>query len=207
MKAIAIGEPEQAATDLVPLATLRKQCEIVATDVDSDGVEYHPDDDLLIGYLESAIERAEDFTGLSIHLRTWEQGYDGYPCGRLPIEITRPPLVELLSFTATQDSDGEVDPSTYTVSPYHAVPIIRPYSDWPIITAVPDQMRVRYRSGYSSADSDAQPLPKIIRQALLMAVAEWYATREETVQGSIVAELPAAAQHLLRPRRVKLGMA
>jgi len=205
---IAITAPESSALSFISLDRLRAQCEIVPTEEDSDGVQSHPDDALITGYLESAIEKAEDFTGLAISLRTWEQGRDGYPMwGRAPIEILRPPLVQFISFTSSQDSDGEVDPATYIVDPFGPVARLRPVTCWPIsCNPAPASMRLRFRAGYSNEDSDAKPLPGLIRQALLLTVAEWYKNRENTVEGA-VQELPASAMHLLRPRRVRLGMA
>jgi uncharacterized phiE125 gp8 family phage protein len=200
---------EDATGPVLPLAVLRQQCEVVAIDgdIDSDGEGgTHPDDALLLRYLNSAVDAAEDFTGLSLQLRTYEAAFDTYPLGSLPIEIPKPPLVELISFVSSQDSDGAIDPGLYLVDDFAVPAQLRPYSPWPFLTPSPNTMRIRYRAGYSSEDSDAQPLPKAIEQALLLTVAEWYKNRENTVEGA-VQELPASAENLLRPKRVRKGMA
>lgn len=209
---MSIGKPkiiEEATSYGLTLSDLRKQCEVVPIDgdIDSDGEGgTHPDDSLLTGYLASAVEAAEDFTGLSIALRTYEVAFNSYPCGDLPIYLPNPPLVEVISFTSSRDSDGEVDPALYVVDDFPLLARLVPYAAWPAFTASPNAMRIRYRAGYSSEDSDASPMPHVIRQALLLTVAEFYKNRENTIEGT-AQELPSSATHLLRPRRVRLGMA
>jgi uncharacterized phiE125 gp8 family phage protein len=198
---------EEATGHVLSLEECRQQCEVVPIDnLDSDGGGTHPDDDLLLQKLDAAVEAAEDFTGLSIALRTYEVAFDDFPCGTLPLYLPKPPLVEVISFVSSPDSDGTVDPALYVVNDFGKLASLVPYSTWPFITPSPLTVRVRFRAGYSSEDSDARPVPAVIKQALLMTMAEFYKNRENTVEGS-VEELPQAAQNLLRPRRVRLGMA
>lgn len=195
----------QAEGHVLTLAELRRQCEVVPYESDSDGELTHPDDDLLLGYLDAAVEHAENFMGRAVALRTYEIALNAFPCGADAIELPMPPLVELVSFTSADDSDGAIDAATYVLDDYYVVPRIVPLAAWPYMTASPNAVKVRFRAGYSSTDSDAQPLPHAIKQALLLTVADWYQNREDNVEGSVM-PLPNGAMALMRPLRVRLGM-
>ncbi len=201
----------QAVGHVLTIEELRKQCEIVPIEADSDGNETHPDDDALLGYLDSAVEMAEAFTGLSIALRTYELAMSEFPRVRTscwpdrwqsgPIEIPNPPIVEILNFQSGEDSDGPMDPATYALDDYHVPPLVRPVGAWPYVDGTINGIKLRYRAGYSAEDSDAQPMPALIRQALLVTVAYWYENREDNE------EMPTRAISMLRPLRIRLGMA
>jgi uncharacterized phiE125 gp8 family phage protein len=206
---------------VLPLAALYRQCEIVATDVDSDGVESHPDDQLLRDALEAAVDMAEEFTGLTLALTTYEMALDDFPCmphGRWgmsaadrlaaqAIELPRPPFIAIVEFVASDDSDGGVDPATYTLDDFSALARLIPVSAWPTGTPATNRIRVRWLAGYGDSSDGAQPLPAAIRQALLMLVAHWYENRAAVAIGSAAGEMPIGVQDLLRPKRVRLGMA
>lgn len=202
----------QAEGHVLTLEECRRQCEIVAIDdPDSDGLnQTHPDDDLLLGYLDGAVEMAEAFTGLSIALRTYEVALSSFPrwisgcpprVASAPIEIPNPPLVEVISFQSNDGSDGPMDSASYVIDDYGIVPLVRPVAAWPASDGMVNGIKLRYRAGYSSEDSDAQPLPKLIKQAILMTVAYWYENREDQE------DLTQQAKLLLRPLRIRLGMA
>ncbi len=70
-------------------------------------------------------------------------------------------------------------------------------------------MKVRYRSGYQSEedpDSDAPPLPRSLRAAILLVLGHLYENREDSVEKAL-ASIPNGAEALMRPLRVRLGMA
>lgn len=191
---------------LLSIETCRAQCEVVPIDGDSDS-ETHPDDALILGMLDAAVEAAEDFTGLSIQLRTLEIALDEFPDGA--IEIPRPPLVELISVSAGNDSDGELDPATYTLDDYGDMARLKPVTTWPTVIAAPNTVKIRFRAGYSAegaADTDAPPLPSAIRAAILLMTAHLYANREEGADKAVTS-IPFGFHALLRPKRVRLGFA
>lgn len=197
---------------LLSLDTLYAQCEVV--EYTSDG---HPDDQLLLAYLDAATAHAEKFTGRSLLVRTYEFAMDNFPrtnvSGELQpaIEIPHPPLIEVLSFTWSDDSDGELEQDVdYIVDDYGDKAKLRAVSTWPTLAAAyPNRVKCRYRAGYQSEedpDSDAQVLPGDIRAAVLLTVGHLYANREATVEKAM-SELPLGIDALLRPNRVLLGMA
>lgn len=201
----------RAAAPVVSLETLRAHCELVPIDLDSDAGATHPDDALLIVYLAAAVGHAEKFTGLTIQPATIELAMDEFPDAAGGIELPGPPLIELLSFAQADTSDGAVPAESYTLDDYGDVAQLRPIRSWPSLAADagPNAIKVRYRAGYQSEsepDSDAQPLPGELKAALLLIVGHLYANREESTEKAMSA-LPMGVQALLRPLRVRTGMA
>lgn len=195
---------DQRETSLIDLPTLRRQCEIVATEIDSDGVEVHPDDELLLGYLEAAVDHAEDFLGEAVGLNTFEIALDEFPDGN--IELPRGPYVDLVSFYVGDESDGIVDPDSYTVDDYGQRAELVPVTTWPTVLAATNTIKIRWRAGYSTTVEGAPRLPKVYQQALLLLVGHFYANREDATEKAL-ATIPNGFEALLRPRRVRLGMA
>ena len=123
-----------------------------------------------------------------------------------------PPFIELLSFSAVNDSDGEFDPADYVVDDYGTPEqpvVLRPATSWPQVTKAPNTVKVRYRAGYQTEedpDSDAPPLPRSLRAAILLVLGHLYENREDSVEKAL-ASIPNGAEALMRPLRVRLGMA
>lgn len=210
MKPISAKIIQRATGRLLALDTLYRQCEVVA--IDSDG---HPDDSLLLGYLDAATDFAEKFTGRSLLARGYEFALDDFPrisCAppgvlQPAIEVPYPPLIAIVSFTFTDDSDGELEQDVdYTVDDYGDKATLRPVSTWPsLVTPTANRVRCQYIAGYQSEedpDSDAGPLPGGIRAAVLIVVEDLYRNR-----GTLSQEARDGAESLLRPWRVLLGMA
>lgn len=196
---------------VLSLATLRAHCEIVTIDIDSDAGATHPDDALLLAYLDAAVGHAEKFTGRTIQPATLELALDKFPEDEAGIELPGPPLIELLSFTQSDSSDGAMSVDDYMLDDYGDVAELRPMRAWPGLTsdAGPNAIKARYRAGYQTEtepDSDAMPLEGMIKAALLLTVGHLYANREASTEKSM-AELPLGVEALLRPLRVRTGMA
>jgi len=205
MKIKTISDP---AASLLSIETCRGQLEIVTIDVDSDGIESHPDDSLILSMLDAAVRHAEEFTGRSISIRTYEQAADEFPDG--DITIMRPPFINLLAFTTGLGSDqAELDATLYTVDDYGDIATLRPVTVWPTLTEEPNTLKIQFRAGYNSEgdpDTDAQTLPANIRAAILLMMAHLYESREDSVEKAM-ASIPNGFEALLRPMRVRLGMA
>jgi uncharacterized phiE125 gp8 family phage protein len=192
----------------------------IQADTDVESGESHPDDPLLLNYLEAAVEFAEDFTGLAIAQRTYEMALDAFPC-HLPwhaagITLFWPPLVGIDSFLALEGgSDGELDEGDdYTVDNYRMPAVLRPVSAWPMMTPATNGIKIRYRAGYLNGvndDSDflaegAQAMPASIKQALLLLVFHFWQNRSDTVEKAL-STIPNGVRDLLNFKRVRLGMA
>lgn len=197
----------QAVGHIFSIETCRQQCEVVPIDGDSDA-ETHPDDALILDKLDAAVEYAEDFTGLSIAIRTYEMALDEFPDGA--IEIPMPPLIEVIAFYATNDSDGVVDADDYVLDDYGSVARLRPTLVWPsIAVASPNAVKLQFRAGYSTegaADSDAQQLPAGLKHGILLLLAHLYKNRESSTDKALE-NIPLGVDSFLRPKRVRLGFA
>jgi len=188
--------------DLLTLAECRAQCSVVPYDDDSDGVTSHPDDALLLGYRDAAIESAEAFTGLSIKLKTYEGALDAFPDDGEAIEIANPPLVEIESFLYGNDSEA-TEFLDFALDDYSKPAQIKPlFGEWPTFDSYPlAGVKIRFQAGYT-----ATTLPKALKQALLLTIADWYEHREDSTEKAATT-IPNGAESLLRPLRVRLGMA
>jgi uncharacterized phiE125 gp8 family phage protein len=229
------------AGPLFTIEEVRAQCRITATDVDSDGNLTHLDDDLVLGFLESATEMAEDFTGLSIAVRTYEIGLDSFdhqhyygdeflfgvpesfgtyygPWGsrfRRPrdrhIEIPVTPLIEVESFIYGEGSDAVTleENVDFIVDDYRLFARLLPptiYATWPIVQRATNLIKIQVRAGFQLDTDGNSGVPKAIRQAIMLAVADWYSNREDSNEKQNYA-LPNGSQALLRPKRVRIGAA
>lgn len=218
---VAVGEPD---APLLSLETLRRQCSVIADSVDSDGNPVAQDDPILLDCLAAAVEHAENFTGIAIALRTYELAADAFPSvwdrSSSSLEL-RGPLVDITEFyvgapsdmtidTAPEyDSDGVQVNYVYTMDTFSQIPSVRPLGTWPTLVESTNQIRIVFRAGYSSEgnpSSDGPPLPAAIRRAVLLMVGHWYNAREDAAEKALT-EIPNGFETLLRPYRVKLGMA
>lgn len=190
---------------LLTIEECRAQCEVTPIDLDSDGNLTHPDDDLLLGYLDAAVEHSENFLGLKLAVRTYEAALETFPVGSCPIVLPDAPIVEVLSLTfgtTSSDADALDVDVDFTVDDFGAYAKLVPVDKWPTNGT---NIRITYVAGYLE-DSDSLGMPHAIRQAIVLTLADWYINREDTVDYQPYS-LPNGAQALLRPLRVRLGMA
>lgn len=171
------------------------------TDVDD------ADDLMILGWLAAAREYCENFTGLSLARKTYEIALDEFPSAE--IELPMSPVTEIVSVTyvdAAQDLQTMASP-TYVLDDYQRPAWLLPASgtSWPAAGSFINAIKVRYIAGYSD-DSDGEPLPFALRAAILLVLGHLYLNREETTEKAM-ASLPLGAESLLRPLRVRLGMA
>lgn len=186
------GEP------LLSIEQLRRQCEVVPDQVDTEGNEFHADDPLLEEYLASAIDMAEDFTGLAIAPGLVVGYLDAFPSGYIDVPIA--PVSGVVSFvTAPGETDETEVP--FTLDDTEQFPRLYPSPTWPAFTSTRNGVQVLLSVGPEQGTDDTVTAPSAILQALKMAVGDWYANREDSDK------LPVRAEALLRPKRIRLGMA
>lgn len=182
----------------------REHLNVQPYEVDSDGVGTHPDDLLIMAMQSAAREHCENFLGLSLVQKTYEIALDQFPAGA--IELPMPPLVSVESVTAGEDSDGLLDSALYVVDGYSAPARVVPVTAWPTVTKATNLIRIRYVAGYGEESDGGEMLPYAIRAALLLMLAHLYEQRSDTSEKQIVS-VPNGVEALLRPLRVRLGMA
>jgi uncharacterized phiE125 gp8 family phage protein len=173
------------------------------------------DDAMIEGWLSAAREYCEDFLGLSLATKTLEIALDEFPTslsvGGKYIELPMGPVRDILFISGEEpssdmDSDSELDPTTYVLDTYRTPNRIAPVSSWPIVTAATNAIVIRYLAGYGVDSDGGQVLPKSIRAAILLILGHLYAHRENDTEVALTT-IPTGAEALMRPRRVRLGMA
>lgn len=202
MRCKVIPSSDDDADPLISLDDLRLQCSVVPYDEESDGNFTHPDDDLLVALLAAAVDRAENFTGLSIRLKSYEGALDAFPdCGGV-IEIPNPPLVELISVLYGNDSEMLAF-DDWALDDYSQPARVKPLAGaaWPTFAYPLAGVKIAFDAGYY-----ADTLPAAIRQALLLMVGDWYEHREDSGDKQNF-PINNGVMALLRPYRVLLGMA
>ena len=171
------------------------------------------DDAMIAGWLSAAREHCANFLGLSLAPCTLEIALDQWPTLRVDgvtyIELPMGPVREVVSFTAgdpeSSNTDTEIDPASYTLDTYSDPARIVPVSGWGS-GAGTNYIKVTYAAGYGVDTDGGEPLPKAIRAAVLLVLGHLYRHREEATDKAL-ASLPLGAEALMRPLRVRLGMA
>jgi uncharacterized phiE125 gp8 family phage protein len=188
-----------APADLpVTVADARVHCRVDGTDEDA----------YLQGLIGAATTYIETITGRSLVTRTHDWKRPGFPDAAEGYEfrVPRPPLASVTSITYV-DTAGATQ--TLATSVYEAVDtagditagriVLKPSQSWPDTQS--DKaitVTVRFVAGYGGPEAVAAPL----RQAVLILVGHWFASREPIVTGTIVATLPLSVEALTAPYRV-----
>ena len=175
------------------------------------------DSDTLIGTLVTAarqhIDARDGILGRALVEQTWDMKLDEFPAPGSGIMVPMPPLISVSSITYT-DTNG--DSQTLAASEYQVVgaggygrgEIVEAHSkSWPSTRDVPEAVTVRFTCGYESSaspkDYDAA-VPQVIKQAMLLMVADMYENRETGVIGVSTSKIETSAtvDRLLAPYRV-----
>ena len=172
--------------------------------------EAHPDDTIIMAMAAAAREWAENFTGLSLAAKTYELALDAFPDDE--IEIPHPPLIEVVQITyVDEDEVVQTVPGDQYVIDNHLLPgWVFPARGfyWPAADQVVNSVRVTYRAGYA-VEGDAsgpEPLPAVAQAAILLVLGHLYEHREDATERALVT-VPNGAKSLLRPLRLRFGMA
>ena len=200
---------EDVTSEPLTLAECRLHLRVDASE-DSDGGT-HPDDSLITALLTASREVCEAFTGLSFARKTLEIAIDVFPLstdpGGLPIELPFGPVLDVQSISWGDASDDEMAAVDYTLDDYRLPNRVYPVAtEWPTVTAATNLIKIRYLAGYGVDSDGGTALPYAARAAMLLVLGHLYENREDTVDKQMF-ELPYGAQALLRPLRVRLGMA
>lgn len=166
------------------------------------------DDTMIMAWQAAAREYCEQFLGLSLSLRVLEVELDVFPNesddGTDEIELPFGPVIEVRSFDPTGSSSSSSEAVvSYSLDDYSKPNRLRPVGSWP----AGGPIRIRYLAGYGlDSDVDGIELPNAIRAAILLMLGHLYANREASTEKAM-SELPLGVETLLRPHRVRLGLA
>lgn len=159
------------------------------------------EDTLLGSLITAAREYCENYTGRALATQTIEAYLDRFPCF-YEIELPRAP-VQSVSSVKYKDSAGTETTlpanTDYLVDVDRSVGrIVLPYGvSWPSFTPYPvNPVRIRFVAGYTEANL----IPKTIKQAMLLLIGHWYANREAV--GTTKGEMDFAVKSLLSMHRI-----
>lgn len=152
---------------------------------DFDGFE----DGLIEGMIGAAVDEVDapnGWLGRSLVPRTLRLTLDSYP--RSIIRLPGVPVTDVLSVKYTDEAGDEQTITDYEVDLTAEPAILWTRTGWPSMRSEPARMRIEYTAGYAGG------VPDIIKQWILIKVADYYAQREGIIVGTIVANL----QHVQR---------
>lgn len=202
----AVEEVAAPSVEPVTLAELRAHLNITA----SGSPESHPDDELVEAQGVAAREWVEAYIGVAIIQRQHKLYLDSFPSTDY-IELPRSNLISIDSVQYV-DSDGATqtwDAANYSADTASWVGrLLRGYNiDWPTIRSQRQAITITYTAGF--ADDGASPpdltanVPKAIKAAIKLIVANLYEHREEMIVGASASSLPerivATVKNLLAP--------
>jgi uncharacterized phiE125 gp8 family phage protein len=191
---------QYSSIELITLEQARLHLRIYETDAGT-----HPDDSLIEALISASRQYAEQFLGRTLTQTIYEYRIDAFTT---EIELPVPPVV-LIDGITYLDDDGvrqTVDPLIYELDENPDSPVIKLLADeeWPSGTLV----RIQFTAGYVlTEESPLLPiLPFTIRAAMLLVIGHLYDNREASTEANLKT-LPLGVESLLRPYRVRLGMA
>jgi uncharacterized phiE125 gp8 family phage protein len=195
-------EIEPPIAEPLTIEECRDHLEIIPEEIDSDGVTSHPRDALIMAQLQAAREWCENFTGLVIAARTVGIAMDTFPEGAIELPT---PLIDIVSVRkgpeSTDELEGGVD---YLIDDWHTpARLVETSTGWPTVTESMNTVQIVLRAGYAVPGDESEPpaLPGAIRSAMLLRLGDLFEGREDGADDT------ARAESLLRPLRVRLGMA
>lgn len=141
-------------------------------------IDTSADDTLVDGYLQSARQLAEEWTGRAFVTQTWTMTLDTFPDSGCLIHV---PLGRLQSITSIQYVDTNGDTQTLATSKYRVSTnsirgrISEAYGEsWPLTQGVTEAVTIVFVAGYGNAKTDV-PMP--IRQAVALITSLLYEHR------------------------------
>lgn len=169
------------------------------------GIEHEDHDALIAGLVESVTDHLEGYSGYLGRVlveQTWTLHLAAFPHGRF-IQLPMPPLISVGGVTYV---DGLGATRTLAPASYHVLTgelariQLADGQSWPSTSTHPRAVTVTFTCGYGAAAA----VPRAIRQAALLMVADLYKNRESGVEGTISSQLsmPTTVENLLRPRRI-----
>lgn len=183
----------------------------LAEAVDALHLAAGPEDSFVLARIAAArslLSGPEGYTKRQLVTASWRMDLPEFPTSGRPIVLPLPPLRSITKIEYV-DPDGVLqtwDAAKYQVvrtlpTPDGTYPedcpraTVQPaYGEsYPGTRAVPDAVRITFECGYGAPEA----VPAIFKTGILLVVGELYKNREETISGTIIADVPLAARSLL----------
>lgn len=174
--------------------------------------EVRSDQDTLIQSINAAARQwIEERIGRTLMDTTYELSFEEYPQAWSRIELRKPPIIEIDTFSYT-DSNGNVQEiaDDQFVLAGGLAPFISPAYGiaWPATRSQVGSLKVRYRAGYAQAGSPDQRhlIPQPLIAAIKLLAAHLFENREAVVAGTTITEVPFTVEALCKPYRTRIGL-
>lgn len=167
----------------------------------------HPDDSLVDTLIAAAREDAEKYTGLAIADQQAEIIFDEFSDDLL-LDVWPVQSITSITYVDTAGATQTLSASEYVVDYYSKPVLIRPVTAWPQTKEITNAVKVSFYAGFTDYLSpNPYPMPKAIKQAMLLMIGHLYQNREAiSVDGRQPYTLPLSYLHLLTPHRIKMGV-
>lgn len=168
----------------------------------------HPDDSLVEALITASREAAESYTGLAIAHQSYTLALDAFPdnaivLGKWPINA-----ISSITYKDANNVQQTVSAADYFLDNY-ARPgevALQPTKSWPQTAPVANAVIVTFTAGFTNDLSpNPYPLPKSLKQALLLTIGHLYDHRESTSAVEKY-EVPLGVISLMTPHRISMGM-
>ncbi len=159
---------------------------------------YHSDDDSFISTLIITARRLiEQRYDLSLLQQNWSLFLDDWPEGGI-FSVSLQPLLSVTDIKTYGDDDtaATIDPAHYYMDVASNPPrvVLRRGRVFPAPGRQANGIELKFVAGFGTS---ASTVPAEIKQAMLMAISDWYANRGDQNNG----KLPIGAVELLKPYR------
>lgn len=171
---------------------------------------YTNEQSMLEAMITASRQWCEEYLRRSIGVQALELLLDGFPVyGKRSISL-RPPFISLTSLKYLDTSNTLqtlVLNTDFVISEDTDPAEIRPISVFPQTLSTANSVQINYIAGYQNGDDSpliSEILPKTIRQAMLMLIADMYENREANVERELKAN--PTVERLLSQYRLEMGI-
>lgn len=168
----------------------------------------HPDDTLVEALIAASREAAEAYTGLAIANQSYTLALDQFPdasivLGKWPINA-----ISSITYKDANNATQTLSSADYFLDNY-AQPgevALQPTKSWPVTAVVANAIIVTFTAGFTDGISpNPYPLPKSLKQALLLTIGHLYDHRE-AASAIQKYEVPLGVISLMTPHRISMGL-
>ena len=160
-------------------------------------VSHDDDDDYIREIIRAARERAETYTGRSFVTRSIRALFAEFD---YEIELNPEPVqaVTLVEYRTSDDVWTTLASSNYSTELLPSLHFESQPDGIKTANGREPILRVTYTTGYSTTE----PVPVVVKQAILMIARTLYDNREDVVKGMTINSIPTPALSLLNPYRI-----
>lgn len=162
----------------------------------------YEDNDILLPLITTATQYCEQYTGISIALKSLKVYMPCFPQSSFclphgPVtQVTNVQYKDVHSTTNTllENEDFITDTSSTKRG------VLLPLKPWPNFVPYPlNAIEISYVAGYTT-----QTIPKTIRQAILLLIGHWYENREAVITGAVASvKVSTTVDALLKQHKVR----